>query len=167
MVRRVYLRPLVLGDEREFLAAARASRGLHRPWVFAPATPKHFRQYVKRMSQPANLGLVVCERGRDRIAGVINIGSIVRGPLRSAFVGYYVFAGHERQGLMREGLKAVVRLAFRSLKLHRLEANIQPGNTASIALARSCGFAKEGYSPRYLKVGGRWRDHERWAIVAS
>jgi len=51
------------------------------------------------------------------------------------------------------------------LRLHRLEANIQPENVASIALARTCGFNKEGYSPAYLKIGGRWRDHERWAIV--
>ncbi|HET9205437.1 MAG TPA: GNAT family protein, partial [Burkholderiaceae bacterium] len=74
---------------------------------------------------------------------------------------------HERQGLMREGLQAVVRHAFTQLKLHRLEANIQPGNVASIALVQACGFSKEGYSPRYLKIAGRWRDHERWAIVAS
>ncbi|MET0167931.1 MAG: GNAT family protein, partial [Vicinamibacterales bacterium] len=64
-------------------------------------------------------------------------------------------------------LHAVIRHAFLSLKLHRLEANIQPGNTKSIALVRACGFAKEGYSLRYLKIGGRWRDHERWAILAS
>jgi ribosomal-protein-alanine N-acetyltransferase len=75
-------------------------------------------------------------------------------------------AGQERQGFMREGLRAVTRHAFNRLGLHRLEASIQPGNAASIALARSCGFAKEGYSPRYLKLGGRWRDHERWAILA-
>jgi ribosomal-protein-alanine N-acetyltransferase len=67
---------------------------------------------------------------------------------------------------MREALEAIVRHAFRVMKLHRLEANIQPGNRASIALAKSCGFRKEGFSPRYLKIGGRWRDHERWAIVA-
>ena len=68
---------------------------------------------------------------------------------------------------MRAGLSQVVRYAFSSLKMHRLEANIQPENIASIALVRSCGFLKEGYSPKYLKIGGRWRDHERWAILAS
>jgi ribosomal-protein-alanine N-acetyltransferase len=68
---------------------------------------------------------------------------------------------------MREGLQQVVRLAFTTLKLHRLEANIQPENLRSVSLARACGFKKEGYSPRYLKIRGRWRDHERWAILAS
>ena len=68
---------------------------------------------------------------------------------------------------MREGLQAVVRHAFGKLGLHRVEANIQPDNSASIALVRSCGFSQEGYSPRYLKIAGRWRDHERWARLAS
>ena len=62
--------------------------------------------------------------------------------------------------------RAVV-VAFSKLGLHRLEANIQPENTASIALAKRVGFQKEGFSPRYLKIRGRWRDHERWAIVAD
>ena len=68
---------------------------------------------------------------------------------------------------MREGLHAVIRHAFKSLKLRRLEASIQPHNTVSVRLVTSCGFSHEGYSPRYLKSGGRWRDHERWAIIAS
>ena len=68
---------------------------------------------------------------------------------------------------MREGLRALTLHAFTTLQLHRLEANIQPNNTASIALVTACGFAIEGFSPRYLKIGGQWRDHERWAILAS
>ena len=82
------------------------------------------------------------------IAGVINANEVVLGAFRSAYLGYYVFADFERQGLMRAGLRAVVRHAFRTLRLHRLEANIQPGNRASIALAKSCGFSKEGFSRR-------------------
>src|SRR5262249_23931438 len=99
--------------------------------------------------------------------GVVNVSNVVRGLFRSAYLGYYAFAGFERRGLMRQGLGAVVRHCFQVLKLHRLEANIQPGNPASIAPGTSVRCAKEGYSPRYLKIGGRWRDHERWAILAS
>jgi ribosomal-protein-alanine N-acetyltransferase len=68
---------------------------------------------------------------------------------------------------MTEALELTLGYAFGPLKLHRLEANIQPANARSIALARRCGFVKEGCSDRYLKVGGRWRDHERWAIRAE
>ncbi|HEV8097073.1 MAG TPA: GNAT family protein [Burkholderiales bacterium] len=145
----------------------RASRALHRPWAHAPSASKQFRAYVKRMQDPANRGFLVRERRTDALVGVINLSNIVLGLFRSGYLGYYAFAGFEQRGLMREGLSAVVRHAFKSMKLHRLEANIQPGNAASIGLARSCGFSKEGYSPRYLKIGGRWRDHERWAILAS
>jgi [ribosomal protein S5]-alanine N-acetyltransferase len=66
---------------------------------------------------------------------------------------------------MREGLALALDHAFSSLRLHRLEANIQPANTASIQLVKSLGFRLEGVSPRYLKIRGRWRDHERWAIL--
>lgn len=167
---RVRLLPLHAEYQQPFLAAARASLTLHRPWVSPPATPEQFAAYAERMQAPGQCGLLVVRQGETdslELAGVVNITNMVMGPFCSAYLGYYAFSGFERQGLMREGLTLAVRHAFRTLKLHRLEANIQPGNTASLALARSCGFSKEGYSPRYLKIGGRWRDHERWAIVAS
>ncbi len=120
---------------------------------------------------PVNRSFLVClpmkAGGDDQIAGVFNLSQIVMSNFRSAYLGYYVFAGYERQGLMREGLRQLVRHAFGPLKLHRLEANIQPGNEASIALVKACGFQQEGFSPRYLKINHRWRDHERWAIVAD
>lgn len=163
----VYLRSPEAADHRAFLAAVRVSRRLHRPWINAPSTTVAFHTYLKRMAEPANHAYLVCRQDTHRIAGVINLTNVIMGPFRSGYLGYYAFAGQQRQGYMREGLKAVIRHAFRRLKLHRLEANIQPNNRASVALARSCGFKQEGYSPRYLKIGGRWRDHERWAIVAA
>jgi ribosomal-protein-alanine N-acetyltransferase len=153
-------------DAAEFIAAARASRALHRPWVQAPDTPERFRAWVDRMVPPAHHAYLVRRRDTGALVGVINLSNIVLGAFCSGYLGYYAFAGHERQGLMGEALRAVIRHAFGSLGLHRLEANIQPENRASIALAASCGFAREGFSPRYLKIGGRWRDHERWAILA-
>jgi ribosomal-protein-alanine N-acetyltransferase len=163
---RVVLRRPALEDEADVLAAVRRSRSLHRPWITAPDVPAEYRAYIDHMSQPGNEAFLICRRDTREIVGVVNITNILLGLFRSGYLGYYAFAGHERRGYMREGLGLVVRHAFTSLGLHRLEANIQPGNLPSIALAKSCGFSREGYSPRYLKIGGRWRDHERWAILA-
>jgi ribosomal-protein-alanine N-acetyltransferase len=143
---------------------ARKSRRLHRPWVYPPTTGPAVARWLK-VTGPTRVRLVVCRRADGAIVGVVNVSEIVRAALQSAYLGYYAFQAHAGQGHMTEGLALVLRHAFRRLGLHRLEANIQPGNLASRRLARRLGFRKEGFSPRYLKVGGRWRDHERWAIV--
>ncbi|WP_427915216.1 GNAT family N-acetyltransferase [Ramlibacter sp. MMS24-I3-19] len=164
---RIVLRTPTAADAPAFLAAVQASSRLHRPWVHPPRTRTDFLQYIERMAGPGQQAFLVCRREGGALVGVVNLTNVILGSFRSGYLGYYAFAGQERQGLMREGLQAVVRHAFGRLKLHRLEANIQPHNAPSLALVRSCGFAKEGFSPRYLKIGGRWRDHERWAILAD
>ncbi|WP_457447394.1 GNAT family N-acetyltransferase [Roseateles sp. P5_E4] len=157
------IRTVTAADEAAFIAAAQASRQLHRPWVQPPCDAKAFARHLARFDGAAHHGFVVEDDGE--LAGAINLTNIVMGALCSGYLGYYAFAGFEGRGLMTQGLNAVVRHAFKELGLHRVEANIQPGNLASIALARRCAFALEGYSPRYLKIAGRWRDHERWARV--
>ena len=66
---------------------------------------------------------------------------------------------------MRKGLSLVLSKCFEELGLHRLEANIQPENENSKKLVQRLGFTKEGFSRKYLRVDGDWRDHERWAIL--
>lgn len=151
--------------EREFLAAVRRSRALLRPWVAPPSTTRAYRAYLRRLRGPGHEGYFVVLRSSGALVGVINLSEIVRGSFRSAYLGYYAFIPHAGRGHMGEGLHLVLRRAFGELKLHRVEANIQPGNKASRALARRLGFRREGFSRRYLKVAGRWRDHERWALL--
>ena len=162
---RVLLRPPTARDEREFLAFVRENRRLHRPWVHPPATPPKFREYLKRCRREDFAGFVVRRREDDALVGVFNLSQIFRGGFQNAYLGYYGSARLGRAGYMSEGLSHLMKHAFHIMKLHRVEANVQPGNSASIALLRRAGFRKEGFSPRYLRVGGRWRDHERWAVT--
>ena len=153
------------GYQAEFLAAVRRSRTLHRPWVNPPRTKEQFQLYLKSRQGPNCASYFVLSDEEDALVGVINVSEIVRGAFQSAYLGYYAFSPHHRRGYMREGLTAVVDLAFRGLGLHRIEANIQPQNRPSLALVNAIGFRKEGFSKRYLKISGRWRDHERWAVT--
>jgi len=162
---RVYLRRLALADQAEFLRLVRESRSLHHPWVAPPVGVAGFQRLLRRAQAKTVISLLVCEKRTRTILGVFNLSQILRGDFRSAYLGYYGHAAFAAQGFMKEGLELVVRYAFAKVGLHRIEANIQAGNQRSIALVEKCGFAKEGFSPRYLKVAGRWHDHERWAIT--
>jgi len=104
---------------------------------------------------------------RREIAGVVNISEIVLGLFRSAYLGFYALQPHSGKGFMSEGIGLALDVAFGGLGLHRLEANVQPENRKSIRLLERLRFRKEGLSPKYLKIGGRWRDHERWALLSE
>ena len=161
---RVALRTPTLADQAEFTACMRASRRLHRPWIYMPETPERYAQYVARANDPRFAPFLACRVEDGAIIGFLNISEIVRGSFKSAFLGYGGVAAYTGQGYMTEAMRLLLREAFTTIGLHRLEANIQPENLPSIALAKRSGFELEGFSPRYLKIGGRWRDHERWAI---
>jgi ribosomal-protein-alanine N-acetyltransferase len=164
---RVRLRVLRRGDREAFLALARESRTLHRPWTYPPERPEQFDELYARSRRDDFVCLVAEPLDRDDVAGVFTISQIFRGALQSAYLGYYAHERYAGQGYMREALQQVLDHAFGPLALHRVEVNIQPGNQASIALARGAGFRLEGFSPRYLLIGGQWRDHERYALTAE
>jgi [ribosomal protein S5]-alanine N-acetyltransferase len=164
---RVILRPAASGDEAEFLDLVHASARLHHPWMSLPATPEDFRAYIRRYEQRCEESLLICLRSTGAAAGMVNINSIIRGRFQCGSLSYAAFAPTAGSGYMTEGLGLAVRYAFEQLRLHRLEANIQPGNHASLNLVRRLGFRREGYSPDMLFIDGAWRDHERWAITAT
>ncbi len=164
---KVFLRAPAARDREEFLALNRASRGLHRGLVSPPVEPGQFEAFLERCRGERSECFFVCQAGEGRIVGVMNLSEIVRGIFRSAYLGYYVGEPYAGRGYMTEAVRLLLGHAFEGLKLHRVEANIQPGNLASIALVKRAGFVKEGYSRRYLKICGRWRDHERWAVIAE
>ena len=116
---------------------------------------------------PRTERMLLCLSADGAIVGRFHLNEIVRGAFRSAYMSYWVGAPFAGRGLMREGIELVLDHAFNAADLHRVEANIQPTNAASIALAKGAGFRLEGYSERYLEIAGEWADHERWAMTAE
>ena len=130
-------------------------------------TPRQFAAYLARRRRPSSPGFLICRSADGAVVGGINFSEIVRGSFQSAYLGYQIGAPFARRGYMTEAIGLALTFAFTRLRLHRVEANIQPGNRPSLALVRRAGFRREGLSRRYLKIGGRWRDHERWALLAE
>lgn len=163
----VYIRFPKMEDADEYIKLNRASIKFYKGFIQPTLTKKGFSDYIARCNKADFKGFFICMNDDDAIAGSINLSQIFYGGFKSAYMGYRIGAPFAGKGYMTEGMMLVLRYAFTKMKLHRLEANIQPGNTASIALVKRLGFTKEGFSRRYLKVSGRWCDHERWAIISD
>jgi ribosomal-protein-alanine N-acetyltransferase len=154
-------------DGADLIAANRANQAYHLPWVASFTDEAGFDAWFVRGLTGPNVNLVAREAVSNGVVGVVNINEIVGGVFQSAYLGYYGMQEFSHKGLMTQALRAAIGFAFGDLGLHRLEANIQPENQTSLALVRRLGFRREGFSPRYLRIGGEWRDHERWALVAD
>lgn len=165
-MKRVLLERPTMDRAAEFLRAVRDSRALHRKWVAPPGDRRAYAKYVEESRGERREGFFVVTEGGE-LAGVVNVSEIVRGSFQSAYLGYYALQPFAGQGFLLSGLSSVVSHVFGKLRLHRVEANIQPNNARSIALVKRLGFQMEGFSPRYLKISGRWRDHQRWALLSE
>lgn len=163
--KKVFLRYVSLKDFDEMIQMFRESRTFYKGLI----TPSHdfesFQNYVERNDDEANESFVICRNSDEKIVGAINLSQIFRKAFQNAYLGYSLGVKYTGCGFMTEAINLILKYSFNDLKLHRIEANIQPHNTASIAVVKRCGFSKEGFSPKYLKVSGKWRDHERWAII--
>ena len=162
--RKVILQRVSMLHKAELVAANDDNCDYHAPWVSPFTNDADFNQWFARLVTGPHVSLIAREPRSFEAVGLINLSEIVMGTFHSCFVGYYGYQRWARKGWMTAALHAAVQFAFNDLGLHRLEANIQPGNTASARLAKRVGFRKEGSSPRYLFIDGSWQDHEHWVV---
>jgi len=164
---KVQLQVPSVAHKNTFIDFALRNKQFHEPWVYVSADPVYFDQYLRRMKMGKMLGFFVFTKDRGEFVGVINLNSIRLDPFGSATLGYYTEEKLSGNGYMKEAIRLVLGHAFVKIGLNRVEANIQPGNEASIGLVKSIGFTKEGFSKKYLMIGDEYRDHERWAFLAE
>lgn len=163
----ISLAPVRRVDAAGLIQANIESRAYHEPWIQPFTTLDGFEEWFGTLFTSANVGFVARDLTSGGIVGVTNLSQIFLKGFQSAYLSYYGMAAFAGCSFMTEAVRLTVDHAFGEVGLHRLEANIQPGNMPSIALAKRAGFHKEGFSPRYLRISGVWRDHERWALLAD
>lgn len=111
------------------------------------------------------LKLYLSKPGMNRIIGILNFSQIIKGAFCSCYVGYGLDARYTGQGYMHEALKLGIQIMFKEYGLHRIEGNVMPRNTRSIAVLEKLGFVPEGLAKKYLKINGVWEDHRHYVLL--
>jgi [ribosomal protein S5]-alanine N-acetyltransferase len=118
-----------------------------------------------RITEPGRHSWLIVDGGEP--AGFVGLSNVVRGPLQSAIVSYWVDERHNRRGLCTSAVAEVVEYAFGKLGLHRLEAGTLVDNVASQRVLEKNGFERFGLAHRYLLIAGEWRDHALFERIAD
>jgi [ribosomal protein S5]-alanine N-acetyltransferase len=152
------IRPLVPGDAAELAALVVENRAFLAP--FEPEREQRFYTVDGQREWIANDALrAFAILDGDRIAGTVTMSNIVRGPLQSANLGYWVAERLGGRGLATAAVGEAADVAFGELGLHRLEAGTLVDNVPSQRVLEKNGFEPIGLARRYLRIAGEWRDH--------
>ena len=173
---RVMLRALDVADHEAWRTIRIGSRDWLEPWEPLPE-PGSPDPVIDREAFRARCGAWERQRQFDTaygfglflrdgtLLGEISLGSVLRGPFQSCFIGYWIAAEHAGRGYIPEGVALIIRYGFEELKLHRMEAVIVPRNEKSRRVAAKLGLRDEGTAARFLQIQGVWEDHVRYAIT--
>ncbi len=108
---------------------------------------------------------LICDK-EDKLIGGININNICRGIAQFGSLGYWIDQDMQGYGYMKEAIEVIKEYSFNDLNLHHLNAATLTHNTRSIKTLKSCGFKREGYAEKYLKINGKWQDHILFGLNA-
>lgn len=175
--RRITMRPLAAGDFRawsevrthneEWLTAwePRRNPSLPDPTVERSAFSARCaqRDRDRTVGIAYQFGLFI----GDQIAGEVNLNNVIRGAMQSGTIGYWIDQRHAGHGYVAEGVLALIRYAFETLGLHRVEICIVPRNTKSRRVMEKLAIRDEGTAQRYLEINGEWEDHIRFGMTVE
>ncbi|MBO9667818.1 MAG: GNAT family N-acetyltransferase [Bdellovibrio sp.] len=164
---RLLIRPLELHDYENW---AQAYSNLLPPqnewdetsWVDSELTLKKFKDLLKTQNQlrakDSYYHFGIFRKDDGMLVGEVNLMDISRGIFQNAYLGYRVFNIYWNNGYATEACEAALKIAFKDLKLHRVEAGVSPANKASIKVAKNLGLRKEGLSQRRVYSNKKWVD---------
>jgi [ribosomal protein S5]-alanine N-acetyltransferase len=172
---RLVLRPPAVADYTAWAELRALSRAHLIPWEPAWARDdlsrqmyrRRLRAYAKDVRDDIGYSYFICDAATDALVGGVTLSNVRRGSAQTAALGYWVGKPFTAQGRMKEAVKTLLPVAFRTLRLNRIEAACMPSNAASIRVLACSGFEQEGLARSYLKINGRWEDHLLFAALAE
>lgn len=152
----------MLPRQNEFDEEAKKSKELGRAEYFT---------FLKRSEGFRKSGAIyhfgIFEKKTGRLMGFVMISLVLRFNVQSARISYHIFNNYWKHGYATEAVDAAIDYGLRKMKLHRLEAEIEPHNSASVAVARKVGMQFEGLRRKAVYFRGTWHDHAVYAVVAE
>jgi [ribosomal protein S5]-alanine N-acetyltransferase len=169
----IYIRLMTVDDAEEMLELQMENRLFFQKFAMErnedfytlESQRKRLQMLAENAKQDLDYYFGIFSKEDNRLIGTINLFSVIRGSIQSAFVGYFLDEKHNGKGLTTEAVKLIVKYAFDELKLHRVEAGVMPHNLGSIRVLEKAGFEKEGLARKNVKINGKWEDHQQMAIV--
>ncbi len=129
------------------------------------AQVERIKAFAENRNQDSGYNFGIFKNDNDQLVGTINLFQVVRGSIQAAFIGYFLDEAHNGKGYTTEAVQLLVKYAFDTLKLHRIEAGVMPSNIGSIRVLEKSGFHKEGIARKNVKINGQWEDHQVLAII--
>ena len=111
--------------------------------------------------------MILFNKYNNDLLGAVTLDNIRRGPSQVGTLGYWIGQKYSRQGFMHEALKSMVRYAFNSVSLSRLESACLPENIASRGVLEKCDFKYEGVGQYFLQIKGKWEHHILYANICD
>jgi ribosomal-protein-alanine N-acetyltransferase len=147
---------------REFLAPWEPTRG--DAYFTVDGQRSVIQAALERRAEGVTLPHVILDDDGD-VVGRVTLNEIVRGPLQSCSLGYWLGESVNGRGLATRAVRELIRVAFTELKLHRIQAGILPNNDRSQRVLERVGFSRYGLAPNYLKIAGSWQDNVLYQLL--
>ncbi|WP_342560568.1 GNAT family protein [Psychrobacillus sp. FSL W7-1457] len=169
----IYIRPFIVSDAEELLDLEIRNRAFLQN--YSVALPENYwtietqKELIEKWAQNSTKDSAyqfgIFKVDADVLIGSISLFQVVRGPRQSALLGYSLDQAHNGKGYTTEATALVIKYAFETLNLHRIEAGVMPNNTGSIRVLEKVGFHNEGLAKKSVEINEKWEDHEMFAIL--
>jgi len=167
---RLYLRRVDANDAPEIFAMrsdAETMKYIPRPLVANLEEARaHAAMIDDKINNNEGINWAICLKSDPKMIGVIGHYRIKPEHYRSE-IGYMLLPDFHGKGYVSEAVASMLEYGFNDMKLHSIEAIIDPGNEASAKVLEKNGFVREAHLKENEYFNGKFLDTVIYSILES